>query len=221
MAVLSFALHATVWSLCFGHRMVPHFAAQGQVREGTENSFWWLMNQIFNPSPATTTTTTTTATTTTEPGADDRRLRRLADAEFRALHSIDADGYIYQRPGLSVSGQIGMNRTGGDSIFEQTRQFMRSNQHAWYANWAKSLSVNFLGEDGIDARGLRKEWIQLNLESAVAEEKPSEKALECLKFNKCANSTTPQMLLEPLISGELIPILDYEQAPDAQRRGSR
>ena len=128
-----------------------------------------------------------------------------------------------------------IERHGTSSIFEQTRYHFEDlgyvsmlkdlgyyNNNGFVANWSSTgfgLSISFKGEKGVDAFGLRKEWLQLVLESIVIpkELKDEGKGLECLCHQACVEG--PQYLLESLPSGKLIPIISEKaigSAPAAE-----
>ena len=120
-------------------------------------------------------------------------------------------------------GGMLIDRHGNSSIFEQTRYFFEDlgyvsmiddlgyyNNKGFLANWSKEvfgLSISFKGEMGVDVMGLRKEWLQLVLESIVIpkELRDGGKGLECICHQACVEG--PQYLLESLPSGKLIPII--------------
>ena len=85
------------------------------------------------------------------------------------------------------------------------------NPFAWAPNWSSSIGfgVDLKNESGVDALGLRKEWLSLCLQSIVMPEAPEghEKAgFECIKSGSCGADAGTQYLLEALPTGELIPI---------------
>ena len=116
----------------------------------------------------------------------------------RAFESAFADRkFVWER--------MEVDRHGNTSVFQQTFEEFLVNPDRFMAQWEK---INFAGEAGIDYGGLKKEWLQLVLETAVvpdASDKPKEN-LECL-LGECENNATVQYFLETLPSGDVLPIM--------------
>mmetsp|Transcript_40407 Transcript_40407/g.93762 ORF Transcript_40407/g.93762 Transcript_40407/m.93762 type:complete len:602 (+) Transcript_40407:37-1842(+) len=112
-------------------------------------------------------------------------------------------------------GEPTFDRHGNQSLFEQVRKLFSSkaswpqNWDAWLANWSADwdLVVSFKDEAGQDSGGVRREWSSLVLESIVLPEKGYREGLMCLTLGHCTNATRPQYLLEPLPSGDVIPVM--------------
>eukprot|EP00913_Durusdinium_trenchii_P009932 g9321.t2 len=75
----------------------------------------------------------------------------------RAFESAFADRkFVWER--------MEVDRHGNTSVFQQTFEEFLVNPDRFMAQWEK---INFAGEAGIDYGGLKKEWLQLVLETAV------------------------------------------------------
>ncbi|CAL1159385.1 unnamed protein product [Cladocopium goreaui] len=104
--------------------------------------------------------------------------------DFSKLSSLDDIGKIF-------SPRLELDRHSNTSIFEQTRSLMEEeNPFAWAPNWSSSIGfgVDLKNESGVDALGLRKEWLSLCLQSIVMPEAPEghEKAgFEWIKSGSC------------------------------------
>ena len=133
---------------------------------------------------------------------NERRKRKglpLIGSGARALAQQGFDVLDVKWPRMEVS------RQGNTSVFQQTQAEFRAVPTRLYVKWGK---IDFAGEAGVDAGGLKKEWLQLVLETAVlpdANDKSKEN-LECLR-GECENITTVQYFLETLPSGDVVPIM--------------
>ncbi|CAK9001471.1 unnamed protein product [Durusdinium trenchii] len=105
--------------------------------------------------------------------------------------------------------KVQLHRNSSTTIFEQTRNILEyEDPRAWGANWTGFFfTVNFTNEGGVDALGLRKEWLSLVLQSIVLPAGHADTTgLQCISSGKCGDEGTPQYLLKALPSGELVPI---------------
>ena len=148
-------------------------------------------------------------------------LRKAASASWKApkvwVPTLDVKKYFFH--------QLELQRHSNLSIFEQTRSYMEDEDpRAWGGNWSRlgSLSVNFKNESGVDANGLRKEWLSLVMQSIVMPDGESG-GLQCIKTGSCGEDAgAPQYLLKSLPSGELVPLSadQFEESEETGRLGS-
>ena len=118
--------------------------------------------------------------------------------------------------------RIELERHSNTSVFEQTRSFMEEdNPRGWAKNWSSTIGfgVGFKNESGVDAQGLRKEWLSLCLQSIVMPEGHEKAGLECIKSGSCGADAGTQYLLEALPTGELIPIRWEEEEAESKWSG--
>jgi hypothetical protein len=95
------------------------------------------------------------------------------------------------------------------------------NPRGWAKNWSSTIGfgVGFKNESGVDAQGLRKEWLSLCLQSIVMPEGHEKAGLECIKSGSCGADAGTQYLLEALPTGELIPIRWEEEEAESKWSG--